>query len=110
MTSVRVAALLAALLLAPLSGRAQDSQPTPNAGAAPAPAAAPEPSSFKSDEIGNRAEDVAAQLRAMTEAIADQEAFAALESDVFQYSHRVADRWQRDGPAPRRLAAASPRS
>ena len=94
MTGACVVTVLAALLLAPLPGRAQDSPPTPDAGAAPAPAATPEVSSFKSDEIGNRAEDVAGQLRAMNEDLADQAAFVALETEVFQYSHRLADRWK----------------
>jgi potassium-dependent mechanosensitive channel len=104
-TNARVAALLAALLLAPLPGRAQDSPPAPNASTAPAPVASPEASSFKSDEIGKRAEDVAAQLRAMTEAIADQAAFSALEIEVLQYSHRIADRWRETD----KILAAAPR-
>ncbi len=105
MTCARIVVVLAALLLAPLPGRAQDSPPAPNEDAAPTPATTPEVSSFKSDEIGNRAEDVAAQLRAMTEALADQAAFAALESEVFQYSHRIADRWRETD----QILAGSPR-
>lgn len=97
--------VLAALLLAPLPGRAQDSPPAPNEDAARAPAATPEVSSFKSDEISNRAEDVAAQLRAMNEALADQAAFAALESEVFRFSHRIADRWRETD----QILAGSPR-
>ncbi len=69
-------------------------------------AAAPDAPDFKSDEIGSRAEDVARHLRAMTEAITDRAAFSALESEVFQYSHRIADGWRETdqvlGAAPRR--------
>jgi small-conductance mechanosensitive channel len=81
-----------ALLLMPLLARAQDATPPP-AGASES-AAKPELSSFKADEIGNRAEAVAGQLRAMTEEIGDRAAFSALESEVFQFSHRIADRWK----------------
>ena len=105
MRCARVATLLAAMLLAPHSGRAEDLTQTSSGGGASPPAAAPDAPGFKSDEIGSRAEDVAAQLRAMTAAIADQGAFRALESEVLRYSHRVADRWKETD----QILAGSPR-
>jgi small-conductance mechanosensitive channel len=92
-----------ALLLMPLLARAQDATPPP-AGASES-AAKPELSGFQSNEIGNRAEDVAGQLRAMTEEITDQTAFSALEGEVFQYGHRIADRWKETD----QILAAAPR-
>ena len=41
-----------------------------------------------------RAESVAGRLRAMTEAISDQTSFTKLQSEIFQQSHRVSDRWK----------------
>jgi small-conductance mechanosensitive channel len=62
-------------------------------------------------EIGTQAEEVAAQLRRMTEAISDADTFAALEADVAQVSRRAAARWQDTGRllegAPRRTALDS---
>jgi small-conductance mechanosensitive channel len=92
LTYVRIVTFAAALLLVPLLARAQDS--TPPKAAAAEPAAAPDGSKFTLDEVGGRAEDVAAQLRAMTEKVSDQAVLAELESDVFQFSHRVSDRWK----------------
>jgi small-conductance mechanosensitive channel len=110
-TYARIATVLAALLLAPLPGHAADSPPTPSGGAAPPPVAPAETADIKSDEIGVRAEDVAAQLRAMSEAIADQAEFSALEIEVLQYSHRIADRWRETdeilAAAPRRAPLAT---
>ncbi len=88
----RVVALAAALLLAPLLARAQDLSPPPKP--PPDATAAPDASKFTLEDIGKRAEDVATQLRAMTEAIDDQAAFTALQDQVFSYSHRVSDRWK----------------
>ena len=105
MRHARVATLLAALLLAPHSGRAEDLSPTPSGGVAPSPAAASDARDFKADEIGSRAEDVAGQLRTMTAAISDQAAFSALEIEVLRYGHRVEDRWKETD----RILASSPR-
>ncbi len=62
-------------------------------------------------EIGPEAERVAAQLRRMTEAIADTEAFDRLEADVARTSRRAAEQWDRTGHllagAPRRSALDS---
>jgi small-conductance mechanosensitive channel len=88
----RIVALVAALWLIPLLAASEDALP-PN-DAAPAAVATPEASNLALDEIGGRAEQVAARLRAMTTAIADQATFTQLENDVFQQSHRVSDRWR----------------
>jgi small-conductance mechanosensitive channel len=88
----RVVALVAALWLIPLPAASEDAAPPKEA--APAAVATPEPSNLTLDEIGGRAEAVAARLRAMTTAIADEAAFSKLENDVFQQSHRVSDRWK----------------
>ena len=90
----RVVALVAALWLIPLPAAAEDAPPPTTTDAAPAAAATAEASNLTLDEIGGRAEGVAARLRAMTAAIDDQTDFAGLESDVFQQSHRVSDRWR----------------
>src|SRR5262249_6895253 len=83
---------LAACLLA-AGARAQPSPgPTP---------AAPDGSESASFELGHRAEEVAAQLRQMTESLADESAFAALEQEVAADEHRVALLWDETG---RRLA------
>lgn len=87
----------AALLFAALVASAQGSAPAAAPGATPAAAPAPgtQPvSQFTLDEIGERAEDVATQLRSMIEAISDQDAFAQLEERVFHFSHRISDRWR----------------
>jgi len=91
-TDSRIVALVAALSLIPLLAASEDAPP-PN-DATPAAVATPEASNLTLDEIGGRAEDVAARLRAMTTAIADQATFTQLEKDVFQQSHRVSDRWR----------------
>lgn len=88
----RVVALVAALWLIPLPAAAEDA--TPPKPAAPAAVATPEPSNLTLDEIGGRAEGVAARLRSMTTAIADQTEFAKIERAVFQHSHLVSDRWR----------------
>ncbi len=56
-------------------------------------------------EIGPQAEQVAEQLRRMTEAISDQAPFAALEANVADVSRRAAQRWDDTG----RLLDGAPR-
>jgi len=88
----RIVALVAALWLIPLLAASEDAPPPKDA--ASAAVATPEASNLTLDEIGGRAETVASRLRAMTEAIADQAAFTKLESEIFQQSHRISDRWR----------------
>lgn len=81
----RRSVLCAALLLVALPAFAQQ------------PAQAPptqEASQVTLDEISQRAEDVATQLRDMSEAISDPDAFASLDERVFRFSRRIADRWR----------------
>lgn len=85
--------VVAALLLASLPARAQDAAPTAAPTPAPVATGTPQVSRFTLDEIGERAEDVATQLRGMIEAISDQDAFTGLEDRVFHLSHRVSDHW-----------------
>ena len=87
----------------------------PPGSAEPDTSLAPAPASSRSDapsldeptlnEIGRRAEDVAAQLRNMTNALGDVGALARLETEVSTGVHRVGVRWGETG----RLLDASPR-
>ncbi len=87
----------------------------PPGSAAPASSVAPAPAPSRPDapsldeptlnEIGRRAEDVAAQLRNMTKALGDGGALATLETEVSAGVHRVGERWGETG----RLLEASPR-
>lgn len=87
-------ALVAALLLAAPLARAQGPAPaaTPIANAAPSATPAAAPAQFTLDEIGDRAEDVATQLRDMNEMLADSASYTQLEDRVLGFSHRVGDR------------------
>jgi len=111
--------ILAAWLLAPGSSIAQ----APPAQAPPAPAAAaPAPSTAAAEtaspaaepaspELGRRAEEVAAQLRQMSESLADEKAFTELERNLNTETERIAARWEETKQLledkPRRLALDS---
>ena len=80
-------ALLLASLLASAVARAQP----PSAPEATSASQAPMP------DLGKGAEEVAAQLRQLTESLSDSAVFSALEAEVAADAHRAAERWSETG-------------
>src|SRR5262245_19395346 len=80
-------ALLLVSLLAPAVARGQP-PPAPEATGA-SHAAMP--------DFGKSAEEVAAQLRQLTESLSDTAAFASLEAEVAAETHLAAERWRQTG-------------
>src|SRR5262249_99421 len=81
-------ALLLVSLLTPAVARPQQ-PPTPPETTSAAHAGTP--------DLGKGAEEVAAQLRQLTESLTDTTAFAALEAEVEADTHRAAERWSETG-------------
>jgi small-conductance mechanosensitive channel len=81
-------ALLLASVLASAVARAQQPLAPPDAASA-SHAAVP--------DLGKGAEEVAAQLRELTESLSDTAAFASLEAEVAADTHRAAERWSDTG-------------
>src|SRR5262245_31061668 len=81
-------ALLLVSLLAPAVARGQQ-PPTPPEAASASQAAMP--------DLGKGAEEVAAQLRQLTESLSDIAAFNSLEAEVADDTHRAAVRWSETG-------------
>jgi len=115
--------LAALTLVATLAAGAAGAQDTASGGAGEttaqpaaseaAPATAPTPPQPEAkpldepalDEIGGRAEDVAAELRRMTSALSNEDAFAKIDAAVSAGTHQVGTHWAETG----RLIEASPR-
>jgi small-conductance mechanosensitive channel len=91
-------ALCGAWLASAGGSTAAPATPSPSASGASAPLA-------PVVEIGPQAERVAIQLRAISEAISDHDAFARLEADVARVSQRAAERWDETA----RVLDATPR-
>src|SRR5262249_53095973 len=82
-----VALLLLSLLAA--SGARGQQPPTPPEATSAAQASMP--------DLGKGAEQVAAQLRQLTESLSDTAAFASLEAEVAADTHRTTERWNETG-------------
>jgi small-conductance mechanosensitive channel len=113
-----LATLAVAAMLVAGTARAQPTEPaaaTPQPAATEAPATAPVPTppapaaqpldTPTLNEIGRRAEQVAGELRRMTDALGDSQAFAEIDTAVSTGTHHVGTRWSETG----RLLDASPR-
>src|SRR5262249_49805568 len=81
------AALLVVSLLAPGIASRQPPPAPESRGASQAPMA----------DLGKGAEEVAAQLRQLTESLSDTAAVARLEARVAATTHRAAERWRQTG-------------
>src|SRR5262249_36751136 len=81
------AALLVVSLLAPGIASGQSPPAPESRGASQAPMA----------DLGKGAEEVAAQLRQLTESLSDTAAVASLEAKVAATTHRAAERWRETG-------------
>src|SRR5262249_51529433 len=81
-------ALLLVSLLAPAVARGQQ-PPTPPEATSASHAALP--------DLGKGAEEVAAQLRQLTESLSDTAALDSLEAEVADDTHRAAVRWSETG-------------
>ena len=113
-----VAAVAGAQEPAPTAPEVPPQAETAEASSTPAPApAAPEAAPLDEstlNDLGVRAEEVAARLRDMAESLTDASAFAAIETAVATGVHRVGSLWGETGKlveaAPRQSALDSRRS